>query len=132
MRDKRWVTGVLVFLVLSFLLSGNTAYGKTITVQEKKGPQSVLVGKKDTLQVILAGNPTAGYQWTQHVVPPCLKTVESRYVPDKVKPGVVGSGGRYIWRYKAVTAGKGQMAFWYARPWESVQPKLFSVQVIVK
>ncbi len=86
------------------------------------------VGKKvdlhvgETLTVRLEANATTGYGWrTKQRKGESLTVVgkQPEYVADPAKPGVVGSGGHALFRYKAVKPGTESLGFIYIRP---IQP----------
>lgn len=94
---------------------GPSDNGKTYTVR---------VG--DTIQVSVPGNPTTGYGWA--VSAPeggetlLVQQEEPLYVPDKTDEQVVGSGGVYIFTFKAGGIGQETLSLVYSRPWEGGQP----------
>jgi inhibitor of cysteine peptidase len=99
-------------------------------------------GKKTTLAVgeylviSLPGNPTTGYSW-KSASPPgdSLKAVgEPAYAQTPGRAGMVGVGGTFVFKFKAVKAGKAEVKLAYARPWEKDKPpiKTFSAPVEVE
>jgi len=66
----------------------------------------------------LDANPTTGYQWqlVQPLDPNILELVSSEYRPTETK--LVGAGGKEVWTFKAVGAGKAKLSLKYVRPWE--------------
>lgn len=90
----------------------------------------------DTIDVTLAGNPTTGFTWeTEAVDASVLKQLgEPEYVPDPHPVGVVGSGGKFTFRFEAVASGQTLLRLVYHRPWETgVAPeKTFEVTVVVQ
>lgn len=76
-------------------------------------------------------NATTGYEW-QLAIPiddNLINLVSSEYVPDKT--GLSGSGGKSIWTFKAIQAGKAQISFKYIRPWEKDVPPAKKTTYIV-
>ncbi len=90
----------------------------------------------ETVELILEGNPTTGYQWS---VVRITETALSQDYEESYAPGstggtpVVGSGGVYKFQFKAVKAGTSTVELAYHRPWEqNVEPLrtvLFEVTV---
>ena len=82
--------------------------------------------------IILSANPTTGYQW-QLAKPLNKKMViflNSEYIADKT--GLIGSGGKEMWRFKALRKGSTNIKFKYVRPWEkSISPASEKKFVIV-
>ena len=72
--------------------------------------------------ITLDANATTGYEWqlANTVDDSLINLMRSEYAPDKT--GLVGSGGKSIWTFKAVRAGKTQISFKYIRPWEKNTP----------
>jgi len=70
----------------------------------------------------LDANATTGYEWrlANPVDDSLIDLVSSEYVADNT--GLVGSGGRSVWTFKASRAGKAQISFKYIRPWEKDVP----------
>jgi Predicted secreted protein len=105
----------IIFLVFIFASSYCFAEDlKSATVIEAR------TGKDFT--IILSANPTTGYQW--QLAKPLNKNkiqfVNSEYFPDKT--GLVGAGGKQVWRFKARTAGRANITFKYVRQWEKNIP----------
>lgn len=87
------------------------------------------VGKE--FVITLDANATTGYEW-QLAAPTdnnLISLVCSEYVPYKT--GLVGSGGKSIWIFKALKAGKAQVSFKYIRVWEKNTPPVKEVTYIV-
>ncbi len=79
----------------------------------------------DTIAFSLSSNPTTGYSWgwlNQDAVS-IVTSPGSQYTMDKTnEKGVVGRGGREIWKFIGVKNGSDTIRLGYRRPWESVQP----------
>ena len=87
------------------------------------------VGKE--FVIALDANATTGYEWqlAKPIDDSLIKLVHSEYVPDKT--GLVGSGGKSIWTFKAVRAGRVQISFKYIRSWEKNTSPVKQVMYIV-
>jgi inhibitor of cysteine peptidase len=75
--------------------------------------------------VRLLGNPTTGYQWqTAGVTGRSLQSLaaDPQYVPAPSKPGMVGSGGTYNFKFHAERPGTTTIKLVYVRPWEKNRP----------
>ena len=75
----------------------------------------------DRLMVALAGNATTGYEWQQvtseeEAILSPLPGLD--YFPDAAPAGTVGSGGMFLFRFNADSAGTMDLTFTYRRPWE--------------
>jgi inhibitor of cysteine peptidase len=88
------------------------------------------------LTLNLESNPTTGYSWqlAKPLDNRLVKLLGHRYCPQKAAPGVVGSGGIEIWRFKALRAGQTQINLKYCRPWEKgIAPaKTKKIDILIK
>lgn len=81
----------------------------------------------------LDSNATTGYSWklSDSFSEDIVKLVGSEYQPPETRRK--GAGGKEIWRFEAVGAGKTTITLEYVRPWEKgVEPamvKSFGVTV---
>jgi len=106
------------------IVLGEDANGKTIPVEAGKA-----------ILVKLAGNPTTGYQWSLSKLDgEAIEMVgKPDYVADKHPRKMVGSGGTYVFTFRALKPGKATLTLAYARPWEKNTPpiKTFTLTVEV-
>ena len=104
---------ILAFLSLSSYAFAEAGYDMTNTIK-------VTVDKE--FVITLDANATTGYAWqlASAIDDSLIKLVHSEYVPDKT--GLVGSGGKSIWTFKAIRTGKTKLSFKYIRPWEKDIP----------
>jgi inhibitor of cysteine peptidase len=84
--------------------------------------------------VRLQGNPTTGYQWQTAAVKgqSVRMMAEPQYVATPVKPGVVGGGGTFYFKFRALQPGLTTIKLIYLRPWLKDQPPLESFQCTVE
>ena len=113
---------ILVFLSLSSYAVAETQNDMTNTIKATVDKEFVIT---------LDANATTGYEWqlAGMVDDSLIKPVSSEYVPDNT--GLVGSGGKSIWTFKAVQAGKTQLSFKYIRSWEKDTPPAKKATYIV-
>ena len=80
--------------------------------------KSLSVKKCSIFSITLRSNPTTGYSWKIAKIssPLIVKNLSSEYLPDNT--GLTGSGGREIWKFKALKCGNASIEFVYQRPWE--------------
>ena len=79
--------------------------------------------KQKTATVELTGNPTTGYTWVYTMSPEgVVAEVSNEYIADKTNGAVVGSGGKFIFTFEALTAGEAELVFSYLRVWEKNIP----------
>jgi len=100
--------------------------------QEPKEAKTIEVGAGHNFTITQEANATTGYQW-QFAKPldeGVLQLISSDYLPDKT--GLTGSGGKQVWVFKALKAGRSGIVFQYVRPWEKdIPPEKEAYFVIV-
>lgn len=106
---------------------------KKLTNADDGKKVALVVG--EYLVISLPGNPTTGYSW-KSAAPPgeALKAVgEPEYAQSPARAGMVGVGGTFVFKFKAVKPGKAEVKLVNARPWEKDKPpaKTFSAAVEV-
>jgi inhibitor of cysteine peptidase len=75
---------------------------------------SVRVG--DDFVVVLAANPTTGYQWEPHFGAALIQLIERVLAASG---SGIGSGGTERFRFRALGPGDGELRMTYRRPWET-------------
>ncbi len=124
--------GFLFVLFLGALLLSGCLFPTVIT-KEDDG-RLVTLDKRDVLVVRLEGNPTTGYEWiltdtfNQEIIEP---RGEPEFVSEG-DDGIVGAGGTYVFRFKALSSGTTTLEFVYERLWEGEPIETFSVIVYVR
>lgn len=90
------------------------------------------VHKNQVLTIVVKSNPTTGYMWNATWNKKYMKLISMKYVPDK--PIISGSGGKQIFKFKAIKKGKTKIKLFYARSWEvnPIKIKLYSVKITKK
>lgn len=75
----------------------------------------------DSITITLVSNPTTGYQWKLREPPDSsiIALTGSAYLPDAT--GLVGSGGREVYSFRAAGEGTARLTFVYLRPWEGLE-----------
>ncbi|MBU1726684.1 MAG: protease inhibitor I42 family protein [Candidatus Omnitrophica bacterium] len=108
---------VALILVLVCAVGAFCLTGRERDFSDPNKPVKIKLGQEFSL--ILDSNATTGYQW-QFAEPIFDKNiaefVRSEYIIPKTK--LVGAGGKEIWVFKALKAGKTTISFKYVRPWE--------------
>lgn len=79
----------------------------------------------ETAEIQLASNPSTGYQWVSGTENGLEITDE--YIPDEVPEGIVGSGGKQVFRIRAKKPGEYLIEFRYGRSWE---PEAIDVKIL--
>ncbi len=89
----------------------------------RDGSTTLAVGQ--TLRIELPSNATTGYSWTMsgariEVLSPASPFGQE--VADPHEPGMVGVGGKTVWRFTAAQPGTTNLTFAYRRSWERDTP----------
>jgi len=121
---------IILCIVLAVICAGLFLYTKFAP-----RPTAVLkLNVGDEFIIMLVSNKTTGYEWQIDRPIDGNKIVQAglKYVPDDT--GMVGSGGKEEWKFKARGTGKSKISFKYVRPWEkgtkSVDKKVFDVEIL--
>ena len=113
MKQKNFLMGLFASLTL-----GNFVAGCTSTAADSQNMVNVALG--DTFTLTLRGNPTTGYSWDATEIPAEITLTEKHYEQDKTDPMMVGVGGTFHFRFKAVKKADANIHFEYRRPWEKL------------
>jgi len=123
---------LLVLLALS--ACGGTSAPNQVQVTDQDAGKSFDLAKGGTLEVVLTGNPTTGYVWglksgNEAALKPAT---DYTFKPDNTN--LVGSGGKFTFKFQAAGAGTAKLVFVNARPWEANDQtaQTFEVTVNVK
>jgi inhibitor of cysteine peptidase len=118
MKHLRPHPASLLLLVVAVALGGCRGRGGGLS--DESVPIRVGVGERFT--IVLASNPSTGYEWALDEGFPAaaLREVGSEYVADRSRfsPPADGAGGRERWTFEAVEAGEVSLPLVYHRPWE--------------
>jgi inhibitor of cysteine peptidase len=125
---------VVVALIITLSLSAcGSSAAKSVAVGEKDANSTVSLRVGDTLEVVLEGNPTTGYQWERETADDSIvkQVGDPEFNPDT---SALGSGGKVTLRFEAVGAGQTVLRLIYHRVFEPDVPplKTFEVTVMVK
>jgi len=104
-----------------------------VTLSEEDTGSTVALRAGDTMDVVLDGNPTTGFSWE-------TAAIDASVLKQLGEPGfepytnLIGSGGKFTFRFEAVSSGQTLLRLVYHRPWETeVSPeKTFEVTVVVQ
>lgn len=86
-----------------------------------------------TIELVLEGNPTTGYEWIVEAdgAPVMKQKGEPDFEPES---DLIGAPGIFTWRFEVVEAGTAELKLVYSRPGdEEAQPEdKFQISVIAK
>src|ERR1019366_1419843 len=79
-----------------------------LTVTEADSGKTLKLGANAGISISLAGNATTGYSWSiTKIEGNALEQVgDIQYVPNRAQPGMVGSGGTSVAKFRAVKTGQ--------------------------
>ena len=124
----------LLVVGASFLLSACAASASNLRrLTERNLGSSLELQPGDRFEVVLSGNPTAGYQWEDSFWDETVLKLLSQ--PNyKQRSAAVGSGGEFAFTFEAVAVGQTKVELVYRRPFEpTVKPRrTFEITAVVK
>ena len=104
-----------------------------VTLSEEDTGSTAELRVGDMMDVVLDGNPTTGFSWeTTAIDESVLKQLgEPGFEPHT---SLIGSGGKFTFRFQAVASGQTLLRLVYHRSWETEVPpeKTFEVTVVVQ
>ena len=117
-----------ILLVLIALVScSNTSQEKVLN--HSSDPNQLTVNGIGIIE--LDENPTTGYKWYYEIKDSgILQLIDDTYIPPKT--GLVGAGGKHVWKFKAVDKGTANIIFNYYRPWEGKENSVKTYEYIVQ
>ena len=129
---------ILVVLSFSFLVvacgssSDTSSQPQTVTLSQSNSNTTISLHQNQIMTVSLQGNGSTGYTWD--VVPGAESILTQEGNPEFVADSnAIGSGGTYIFTFKATAQGTVPLNLIYHRPWETgVAPlQTFGITVAV-
>lgn len=114
-RNIRWL------LPLSLaMLAACAGKPSSVALQENQQNDCPLeLNNGQTLMINLPSNPTTGFRWVVvKAAPSVLQSMGPEVYTNPEDAGMVGSGGKSTWRFKAYQAGQDDLLMQYQRPWE--------------
>src|SRR2546428_1961499 len=99
---------------------------------ESSNGQQVEVAANEEFEIALPETRTAGYRWiTARKGEPVCQLLEENSRPNTTG---IGGSGTHRWRFRAVSAGTGEVEFHYARSWERAPgpAKIFTLRICVR
>jgi inhibitor of cysteine peptidase len=132
MENKTMIIPViLALLIISCVHAGPVR----LTEADNGSTNSLKAGGE--IEIVLKGNPTTGYAWDLcSFASNKLEQVKPAEYRQDAQPGknlMVGVGGKFVFRFKAVQEGEGNIRLIYRRSWETTAyDKVYSVVFDVK
>ena len=124
----------MLLLLAAFCFAEEKKADDTLVITKESDGKTVALAEGHAAVIALKGNPTTGYLWSVASVEgkAVAKDGDVQYVADKVKPGIVGSGGRFQARFVAKETGKATIVMHYKRPFEKDKPPVETFKVTIE
>ncbi len=120
MRNEDRISVFPIVCRMLFIIFIVACSQKTVVKQEEDDGSTVMMHRNKNLEIILKSNPTTGYRWEIATIDSTILIPNGvEYIADEVHPGMVGSGGRSIVRFRTVKGGKTSVRLIYRRPFEN-------------
>ncbi len=109
--------------------------GAVLTAGEEQNGKAMELNVGDTINIVLKGNPAAGYDWFRisgktEALEPAGKAGWS--LPEKSGAPIPAEEPAWVVRFKAVKTGSVALAFEYKRPGDRQAAKTYSISVNVR
>ena len=130
---SKWLLMGLVATVL-LVLTACSSLPNQVSADESSSGKQVEIAVGGSLTVTLESNATTGYSWELKEIgdTSILQKTDNKYVAPT--SGLIGAGGKEVWNFKALKAGKTTLSMEYSQPWAGGQKdaKIFNLTVVVK
>ena len=112
-----------ILLGLLILIAGCTTTS-SLNLSEVDNSRTINTTLGEEITISLAGNATTGYSWVFTSTNGTLfKTIQETYTQDRHPTGMVGVGGKFVYKIKAMKKGTFSIIARYYRPWENFNPQ---------
>ena len=132
MKSKWLLIGLVATVLL--VLTACSSLPNQVSVDESSSGKQVEIAVGGSLTVTLESNATTGYSWELKEIGDTniLQKTDNKYVAPT--SGLMGAGGKEVWNFKALKAGKTTLSMEYSQPWAGGQKdaKSFNLTVVVK
>ena len=126
----RKLCAIFLLCLIPALFIGCAA-GFTHQVTEEQNGSQIQVKLGDNLQVALAGNITTGYAWEIAENNTNLLVLQGEAEYQAEKTNLVGSGGTFLFTFKAIAKGNTSLKLIYRRPFEKGVPPIREYQLTI-
>jgi len=134
MKLKPTASG-LIAVVLLVLLACSPAAPRELSADISSSGKEVVLATSGTLTLTLDSNISTGYSWNENANigdRSVLQQIDHKYQPPATP--MPGAGGKEVWTFKALKAGKSTISMEYRRPFEpnAAPAKTFALTVVVR
>ena len=132
MKSKWLLIGLITTVLLG--LTACASLPNQVSADESSSGKQVEIAINGSLTVTLESNKTTGYSWELKEISDTsvLQKIDNKY--EASTSGLIGAGGKEVWNFKALKAGKTTLSMEYSQPWAGGQKgaKTFTLTVTVK
>ena len=132
MKSKWLLIGLITAVLLAVTACSSPA--KQVSVDESSSGKQVKITVGGSLTITLESNVTTGYSWELKQIgdTSVLEKTDNKY--EAPISGLIGAGGKEVWNFKTLKAGKTTLNMEYSQPWAGGQKdaKSFTLTIIVK
>ena len=125
---------IALITITLLALTACSSPAKQVSVDESSSDKQVEIAAGGSLKVTLESNQTTGYCWELKPIgdTSVLEKVDNKY--EAPNTGLIGAGGKEIWNFKALKAGKSSLTMEYSQPWADGQKgvRTFNLTVVIK
>ncbi len=132
MRSKWLLMGLVAAVLL--LITACSSLPSQVSVDESSSGKQVEIAVGGSLTVTLESNATTGYSWGLKEISDASILQKAANTYEAPTSGLIGAGGKEVWNFKALKAGKTSLSMGYSQPWAGGQKdaNIFNLTVVVK
>jgi inhibitor of cysteine peptidase len=132
MKLKWLILGVAPALLLMVTACASTP--KQLSVDESFSGKQANIAAGGSITVTLDSNATTGYSWQLMGISDDNVLEKTNNVYEAPTSGLMGAGGKEVWTFQALKAGKATVTMEYDQPWTGGQKgaKSFNLTLVVK
>lgn len=122
---KVFNAAVLAFILIMGIACTAPVYAdKTAEVKLTPEDVPIKVNVGEEFSIVLDANATTGYSWSlaKPLDKEIVALVSNDYLNPRSEKNKVGQGGKSLWKFKAIGAGKALITLEYKRSWEKDKP----------
>jgi inhibitor of cysteine peptidase len=130
MKSKLLLIGLVTAALLVMIACSSPT--KQISVDESSSGKQVEIAAGGSLTITLESNVTTGYSWELKQIgdTSVLEKTDNKY--EAPTSSLIGAGGKEVWNFKALKAGKTTLSMEYSQPWAGGQKGAKSFTLIVE
>ena len=103
-----------------------------VQLKEENNRGQITVNRGDSLQIVLAGNPTTGFTWEIAECNQSLLQPQGEVEYQQEQSQLAGRGGTFKFIFKAISTGETTLKLIYHRSFEKEVPPAQEYEVFVK